>query len=74
MLKDHREIVRITVLILKQQYDQLINTILVDDSSYKVIPADPTSTIQRRANELISNLSIKGTFLKYIVKSLTIGI
>lgn len=46
----------ITVILNKNAYTQLSQTILDDPSYYQVLPRDPTISIQNRANKLVSKL------------------
>lgn len=46
----------VTVLMNKEQYDEMAMNILNDQVSYKKLNRDPTCTIQQKANKLISKL------------------
>lgn len=46
----------VTTIITKQQYNTLSLEILQDNSYYRVLPRDPSSTIQQKSNTLISEL------------------
>ena len=50
----------VTVLISKEHYHNLALDILNDDEAYLTLNRDPTSTIQQKANKLMSNLKKDG--------------
>lgn len=50
----------VTVLITKEHYHNLALDILNDSESYLTLSRDPTSTVQQKANKLISNLKKDG--------------
>lgn len=46
----------VTVLMKKEDYQNLAKELLTDEVHYKRIPRDPTNTIQQKANKLMTNL------------------
>lgn len=62
-LKEHPELIispadkgNVTVCMNKSVYLELSNSILMDREYYTELARDPTSTIQQKANQLVSNL------------------
>lgn len=62
-LRQHPEVLvtqadkgNVTVCMKKSEYSALSKNILADTQYYKRLPRDPTSTLQQKANKLITNL------------------
>ncbi|XP_044745159.1 uncharacterized protein LOC123307022 [Coccinella septempunctata] len=71
-LKDHQDLLvmqsdkgNVTVLMDRSQYVDLSREILEDDNHYKILPRDPTTSMQTKCNSLVKNLVNKG----YITES-----
>lgn len=78
-LRDHPEVVIIqadkggvTVAIDRQQYTDLSNEILSDRVYYQQLTRDPTSSLQQKANKIVSELKKSGSIQAEIARDLMI--
>lgn len=77
-LKDNPDIIltnsdkgNVTVIMNKEQYFQLSNDVINNDTSYTLLPKDPTLSIQRQCNELVKKLHGTGQIDEATKKNLT---
>lgn len=77
-LKEHPELIitrsdkgNVTVIMNKTQYKEKSLEILNDENSYNILRRDPTSTLQQKANRLISELSDNEMISEQEAKRLT---
>lgn len=74
-LKQHPELLvlkadkgNVTVLMKREEYHTLALQLLEDPASYVRLPSDPTSTIQQKANRLVSQLKKGGYITDSVAK------
>ncbi|XP_050502963.1 uncharacterized protein LOC126882192 [Diabrotica virgifera virgifera] len=61
----------VTVILDKTQYLELCSSLIDNDGSYKPISSDPTPTLQRKCNALISSLAVSKQIDNNTKKKLT---
>ena len=63
---------KVTVLLNKEDYDEKSRTLLEDNRTYKLIPSDPTVTVERKHNQLVTTLQRDGHVTEEMGKRLRV--